>query len=1149
MSVPDVTTDLLGAGLHEAVQIGAGGFGSVYRCIEHSLGRVVAVKVLLDPSASEGGLKRFAHEQETMGRLSGHPNIIAIHRVGVTAAGRPFLVMPHYEQGSLDQLIRSCGPCSLSQILRFGVKLSAALEFAHSNGVLHRDVKPSNILLSQFGEPILADFGIARREGELLTRTGIVLGSPAFNAPEVLGGQAATPAADVYSLGAVLFCMLTGHAVAERRAGEELFAQFIRVTDQPISGRSLLGASERVAATIELAMQLDPSNRPASASALGRLLQQLELETGMEVDPLLVPGSAPFADRTATITTNGRAERDHLATAPPTIPAKYQPIPISGATVIRRRLLDRLYAGGRRRLILIHGPAGFGKSTLAAQWQACLARDGVPAAWLSLDSDDDNPVWFLDHLLQSLRRVRPDLPRIFSEELASQGRRGIRTVLTQLLAAVHEHAKRTVLIVDDWHWISSAETTEAMVFLLSKGCDHLQVVITSRSRKGLPLASMRVRDELVEIDSSALRFDASESGLFLLRSPQIDLSAAEVETLHNSTDGWPAALQLALLAIQSCGQPDTVIHQIDNHQEVAEYLTENVLNTLEPSVLDFMLVTSLTTRTCGELASELSGVTTGAQLLEEIRTRDLFLRRTEEDPEWYRYHHLFSEFLRQRLRRIAPERYKMLHRSAADWFSRNGFLNDAVEHALAADEPVFAAELIESRGRELIEQSRMATLLALVGRLPTDLAATLPELQVHIAWAHTLLHHRPQQVSRALTLACAQLRAGPASMQDETSPLQVEISVVQAVADCFSDRVERVGALVAQCLKHPEQQSPLVTSAASNVATFAAIAEFDFDQARRWQEWAAPYHEQTSAPFSVVYGTCLAGIAAWEQLDLDAAEEYFRNAVLLAQQGIDGADSYAVRLAGALLGDLLYQVGDIDRAEELLARSRELGAEGGLVDFKCATYGTGALLLVGRGDADGARRLLDEGAEIALALRLPRLGARLARDRFKCGFGTDQKLSGLFNGTSSAPSDASTIVDELRREVRIRELLARGETGPASAEAAILRTAIDRSSRPRAALEADLLRTLCFEHEGQEREAESLLEGALQTCVPRGLSQFVADIDESIVRVAIRVRNGSSGGSRSLASSTHYRDFLDLVTGVSGKADVASRTHPQHHQR
>src|SRR5260370_32952392 len=265
---PDLPAELRNAGFEEAAEIGRGGFGVVYRCAQPLLDRAVAVKVLtanLDPE----NLDRFLREQHAMGRLSGHPNIVTILQVGTTTTGRPFIVMPYHAKHSLAALIRRHGPLDWHETLRIGVKLAGALEAAHRAGILHRDVKPGNILLSEYGEPELTDFGIARMRGGFQTAPRVITGSPAFSAPEVLEGKTPTPASDVYSLAATLFCPLTGHAAFERRSGERVVAQFLRITSQPVPDLREHGFPANVAAVVERAMVPDPAARPAGAAEAG----------------------------------------------------------------------------------------------------------------------------------------------------------------------------------------------------------------------------------------------------------------------------------------------------------------------------------------------------------------------------------------------------------------------------------------------------------------------------------------------------------------------------------------------------------------------------------------------------------------------------------------------------------------------------------------------------------------------------------------------------------------------------------------------------------------------------------------------------------------------------------------------------------------
>ncbi|WP_345344569.1 serine/threonine-protein kinase, partial [Rhodococcus olei] len=284
----DVTAtvaDELGAvGFDGAEEIGRGGFGVVYRCTQSVLERTVAVKVLT-AELDEENLGRFLREQRAMGRLTGHPNIAAVLQVGTTEGGRPYLVMPHYSQGSLDARIRVHGPLTAEEVLRLGVKTAGALAMAHRAGIVHRDVKPANILLTDFGEPALADFGIAHVTGGFETATGTVTGSPAFTAPEVLGGEPPTPAADVYGLGATLFAALTGHAAFERRSGEQVVAQFLRITTAPVPDLREDGVDDEMAAVIEHAMARAPADRP-TATALGERLQELQARSGFPVDEM-----------------------------------------------------------------------------------------------------------------------------------------------------------------------------------------------------------------------------------------------------------------------------------------------------------------------------------------------------------------------------------------------------------------------------------------------------------------------------------------------------------------------------------------------------------------------------------------------------------------------------------------------------------------------------------------------------------------------------------------------------------------------------------------------------------------------------------------------------------------------------------------------
>ena len=306
--------------------------------------------------------------------LSGHPNIVNILQVGSTASGRPYIVMQFHRQGSLDSRIRRGGPLGWDAVLHLGVKLSGALGTAHRTGILHRDVKPANVLLTEYGEPQLTDFGIARIVGGFETTDGHIIGSPAFTAPEVLRGEAPDPGADVYGLGATLFCALTGHAAFERRSGEQVVAQFLRMTSTADPGPARPAESPTpVCAAIEHAMATARADRPASAAEFGDELRDAQRRSR-------------HCGRSDSVARRRRRAPAARNAAPPSVdapcagtlrPRRRPPPATSSVRRAVRAVPGRPYPAARdaprrgtaRRLTVIHAPAGFGKSTLAAQWR------------------------------------------------------------------------------------------------------------------------------------------------------------------------------------------------------------------------------------------------------------------------------------------------------------------------------------------------------------------------------------------------------------------------------------------------------------------------------------------------------------------------------------------------------------------------------------------------------------------------------------------------------------------------------------------------------------------------------------------------------------------------------------------------------------
>ncbi|MFI6870790.1 protein kinase [Nocardia sp. NPDC050406] len=1173
-----IVDELEAMGLFDAEEIGRGGFGVVYRCAQRTLDRVVAVKVL-SSEIDEESRERFLREEQAMGRLSGHPNIVDILQVDVTPSGQPFIVMPYAVHGSLEQLVREHGPLNWSDSVRVGVKLAGAIESAHRAHVLHRDVKPANVLLSRYGEPQLTDFGIARIPGGFRTSTSMITGSPAFTAPEVLKGDEPTVRSDVYGLGSTMFALLTGHAAYERQVGEKIVSQFLRITSQPLPDLRQRDIPADVAAAIEAAMATDPADRPASAVEFGELLREVQSQHGQVPDEMALlsdeaasageisgsPGTQTFSPiRTGTVVTSprnrsmsftptgnlatGKTPSGDHTTLPPTAVTKFRPPTPAREPIPRPRLLEPLRSAGQRRLAVIHAPAGFGKSTLAAQWCAELTDRGVAVAWIGIDRDDDNEVWLLAHIIAAIRRVRPEIGNGLEQVLEERPADAVPFAVSTLIDEVHASGSPIVVVVDDWHRISDTGAHRVMDALLDNGCHHLRFVITSRERSGLPLSRMQVADELVEIGSGQLRLTPAETQRILFDRASCELSDTQVEQIHTATDGWPAAIQLVCLTLRGEPEPDQLIGRLSGDTKaIREYLAENVLHGLEPRMLDFLSAVAVPERVNASLAAALTEDPDAGRLLEQAEERELFLHRLDDDPEWFRMQPMFAEQLRARLERTRPGEQKVLHRKASRWFAEHQLIRQSVDHALAATDFKLALDLIENGGMDLIDKSRLATLFGTVAKLPVQQVTSRSKLLMALARANVNLQ-QSGAARTALGRLSNMLARTPANDADAVQQ-RCQAAVLAAADQVARDRTDGVAERIADCLRLADDLPPWTVSTAANLASFVRLCEFDFDGAREMQDWAATYHARSADPLGEVFGLCGTGAAAYEQLDIPAATRAFEQAWQTARDR-SGPRSHAVRVAAALLGEVTYRRGDLEAAERLLDQSHELVARIGPVDFLITTFVIGARVKAVRGDLDTAAARLDEGARIAADRKLTRLAAHIRAERLHLGLPPDQLTAGLVTEPQVRSlrhaTGSAALIAEAEEIATIRALLARhyrgsdafsypddmaplGTDDSAVKRARALHGRIREQHRPRAELDSALLLAECLSASGWVGESIGVLTPVVVRCAQLNWPRPLLDSGPGVLGILRTLRHEMPLGTDDYGSDEVPKQFLDSL--------------------
>lgn len=402
--------------------------------------------------------------------------------------------------------------------------------------------------------------------------------------------------------------------------------------------------------------------------------------------------------------------------------------------VSRPRLHHRIAQGVDTRLTFVSAPAGFGKTTLLAEWVANAPETRV--GWVSLDPADNDPAIFWSYVFAALATVSPDLGGRSRTQLESPQPPPIAAVLTPLINELAAIEQPLVLVLDDYHVITAPAVHEGVGFLIDHMPPALHLVLASRTEPPLSLPRLRARKQLGEIRSSDLRFTGDEADAFLVHVMGLELSSTQVTKLEERTEGWIAGLQMAALSLQNRADVDGFMVRFSgDHRHIADYLVEEVLRGQPESLRSFLLDTCILDRLTGPLCDAVTGSGDGTELLGQLDRRNLFIIPLDDRREWYRYHHLFADVLRMRSAAEDGARVRLLHRRASEWYHANGTPGEAVHHALAAHDQPWAARLIELAWPAMERSHQSATWLGWVRELPDEMVRTRPVLGVAYAWA------------------------------------------------------------------------------------------------------------------------------------------------------------------------------------------------------------------------------------------------------------------------------------------------------------------------------------------------------------------------------------------------------------------------------
>jgi LuxR family maltose regulon positive regulatory protein len=461
--------------------------------------------------------------------------------------------------------------------------------------------------------------------------------------------------------------------------------------------------------------------------------------------------------------------------------------------IIRRRLLARLDESLSHKLTLVSAPAGFGKTTLLSIWASEVDH---PVAWFSLDSDDDDPAVFLRYLIAALQTIAPEAGSTSLPLLQAPQPSGLESNLGILINELASIPQDFALILDDYHLIENQKIHAALTYLLDHLPPQMHLIISSRSDPPLQLSRLRARNQLLELRQSDLSMKAQETSLFLKQSMGLTLTEQQVEDLEARTEGWVAGLQLAALSLKGKDDIDDFIRAFGgSHRYIIDYLADEVFSQLPEDQRTFLIKTAILERFTAQLCDLITGRSDSEAVLRDLEDANLFLVSLDDRREWYRYHHLFLDYLRTVS--DMPDEAE-LHKKAASWYLDHHIYSPAVKHAVMSQDTETAVQAISRAAPIAIQQAAFSNLFNWLAELPDQVVRENGELALYKSFALFLT----QSYNDALPYALA---AQENLAQDASSSLQGILMSLQAHMALYEGRNDDVIRLSRDALEYLDE--------------------------------------------------------------------------------------------------------------------------------------------------------------------------------------------------------------------------------------------------------------------------------------------------------------------------------------------------------
>ncbi|HKE40259.1 MAG TPA: LuxR C-terminal-related transcriptional regulator [Casimicrobiaceae bacterium] len=784
----------------------------------------------------------------------------------------------------------------------------------------------------------------------------------------------------------------------------------------------------------------------------------------------------------------------------PLIKTKIAMPPLRPHTVIRQRLLELMEEAVTRPLTLISAPAGFGKTTLVSTWLNETGRQSR-TAWLSLDSDDSDPVHFVFYLTAALQEIEPRVGRAPVFLLGSRKMPGPTDLVSLLLHELTEAEEPMVLVLNDYHALRNDEVDGCVASLVERMPEKVRLVVATREEPNLPLARWRSLELVYEIGREELRFSDDEAMTFLRETMGLEMDAKAVRTLEARTEGWIAALQMAALSMRSRGRGATSIPDAQvpaafsgRHRYLVDYLASEVMKHQPEETRGFLRRTSILDRFCAALCNALTGRTDAEAQLARLDQRNMFLVRLDDDRQWYRYHQLFGDYLHSAL--TETEQHE-LHLIASAWFEANGFGEEAIKHALAADDIDASVRLIRAQSENTLARGQIPTVLSWLRELPESALRSNPDLAGYKAW---LLYMRGQssEAQSYAVLARSDELAQPASPH-----LGKLLSFQAFLALNWSDPQEAIP-LADQALRSLGEDASFFNAYVLCMKGQAQSLTYDRRSAVETLRKAVTLARQLGNQF-------MAHDALGHLALVLNAQGQLREALLLCRNAADeavDAEDHSLPIAGLVhipLGALLYEVDELASARQSLTTGINLCEQLGMVYFRVVGKCALAKLQHISDESDDAWSTLAAAREVSDRPESPR------RQRLVAATTAELQLrEGNLEAAARTLEDARKLIGSpLEQESMLQARLLLAQRSPSAAwkilsalEESALRQRSDGSL-----IAIHILQALCKRSLNQPSGAQEHLVSAVSLAASAGYRRLFLDEGANLTPMLEQVRH------------------------------------------